>query len=111
MSKSTRSSRSKSRSRSPKKRKGIARRGKSARARVVPRSKSVSPDSGAQLDPVVAKAVRDAQAAAPNDDKAFFDRLEGGVAAALPGPPTGGGALSMGRAGGRTTGARLGDDP
>jgi secreted trypsin-like serine protease len=103
MSKSMRSSRSKSRSRPAKKRKGTARRGM---------PKSALPDSGAQLDPVVAQAVRDAHAAAPNDDKAFFDRLKAGVAAALPASPTGGGALSMGRAaGGRTTGARLGDDP
>jgi len=110
MSKSKRSSRSKPRSRSTTRKKKAVRRAAPARAKAARHTKSTSPDSGAHLDPVVSKAVRDAQAAAPHDDKAFFDRLKAGVATAM--PRTGGGALSTGRsAGGRTTGARMGDDP
>jgi len=110
MSKPTRRSRSKSRSRSTVKNKTTRRRAAPARGKAR-RQKPVSPDSGAHLDPVVAKAVRDAHAAAAGDDKAFFDRLKANVAKALP-PRSGGGALSMGRTGGgRTTGARMGNDP
>jgi hypothetical protein len=110
MSKSTRSSRSKSRSRPAGKKKTTPRRSVPARGKARGAT-SASPDSGAHLDPVVAKAVGDAHAAAGGDDKAFFDRLKAGVATALP-PRAGGGALSLGRSGGgRTTGARMGDDP
>jgi hypothetical protein len=110
MSKSTRRSRSKPRARSAGKKKTTPRRAATARGKVR-RAKSASPDSGTHLDSVVAKAVRDAHAAAGGDDKEFFNRLKASVAPALP-PGSGGGALSTGRVGGgRTTGARMGDDP
>jgi secreted trypsin-like serine protease len=62
-----------------------------------------------RLTPVVAKAVRDADNTAGTDDKAFFDRLRANLGPHVIAPAKSGGR-ALG-AGGRTRGARLGDDP
>jgi secreted trypsin-like serine protease len=62
-----------------------------------------------RLKPVVAKAVRDADKAAPTNDKAFFDQLMANLEPHRLAPTRGGGrALGAGQ---RKKGARLGDDP
>ena len=69
--------------------------------------------SSHRLDPIVAKAVREAQKAAPGDDREFFNRLKEKLGPkVLPPPKRGGGALSTGRsAGPQAAGARVRDDP
>jgi secreted trypsin-like serine protease len=69
--------------------------------------------SSHRLDPIVAKAVREAQKAAPGDDREFFNRLKEKLGPkVLPPPKRGGGALSTGRsAGPQAAAARVRDDP
>jgi len=69
-------------------------------------SKSVSVK---QISATVAKAVRHAHEAAPDDDRAFFDELNARIAPVMPSRPVV--AARTSDAGTKARGPRLGDDP
>jgi secreted trypsin-like serine protease len=72
---------------------------------------SKRPATEKALTPIVAKAVRDAEKAAANDDRAFFERLRANLGPQVLAPADGGGRALGAGARPSQDGPRLGDDP